>query len=141
MTHPWVRQSRAAAKELPPFRERVAALKYVPPLLRMVWQTHRGYTTAIFMLRIIRAFVPVATLWVGKLIIDGVIGAAQGRVPTRQVFLYVALEFGIVALGEALARAAVIESLLGELFSNRMSVELMEHAALLDLQQFEDPVF
>ena len=42
---------------------------------------------------------------------------------------------------EAFSRAGVIESILGELFSNKMSIELMEHAATLDLQQFEDAKF
>jgi ATP-binding cassette subfamily B protein len=41
-----------------------------------------------------------------------------------------------------LARASsLIESLLSDLFSNVMSVRLMEHAANLDLAQFEDPTF
>ncbi|MEO5568439.1 MAG: ABC transporter ATP-binding protein, partial [Gemmatimonadaceae bacterium] len=133
--------SRGKLTELPPFKQRIAALKYVPPLLAMVWRTHRGYASAIFALRIARAFIPVASLWVGKLIIDAVIAAAQGEGTTRQVFELVAIEFAIVAVGEALSRASVIENLLGELFSNMMSVQLMEHAARLDLQQFEDPTF
>ena len=122
-------------------RERIAALKYVVPLMRMVWRTHRGYTFAIFVLRIAQAFVPVATLWVGKLIIDGTIAASQGKMPARHVLQLVGLEFAIVLVGEALGRAAVFERLLGELFSNKMSIELMEHAATLDLQQFEDAAF
>jgi ATP-binding cassette subfamily B protein len=142
MTHPVARfWSRGKLPEPPPFKQRVAALKYVPPLLAMVWRTHRGYASAIFALRIARAFVPVATLWVGKLIIDGVIGAAQGHVAVRHVFNLVAMEFGIVTVGQILGRAAVIENLLGELFSNKMSIQLMEHAARLDLQQFEDAAF
>jgi ATP-binding cassette subfamily B protein len=136
-----MRGGRAPKVEPPPIAQRLAALKYVPPLLVMVWQTHRGYAAAIFALRIARAFVPVATLWVGKLIIDGVIAAAQGTETAEYVLGLVALELGIVALGEALAKASVVEHLLGELFSNRMSVALMEHASRLDLQQFEDPAF
>jgi len=136
-----MRRTRGKLPEPPPFRQRITALKYVPPLLTMVWRTHRGYATAIFALRIARAFVPVASLWIGKLIIDGVIAAAQGKTTARHVFELVAMEFGIVALGEALGRAAVIENLLGQLFSNKMSVQLMEHAARLDLQQFEDSAF
>jgi ATP-binding cassette subfamily B protein len=142
MTHPMVtRRNRGKLPEPPPFRQRVAALKYVPPLLAMVWRTHRGYASAIFALRIARAFVPVATLWVGKLIIDAVIAAAQNQTGPREVLELVALEFAIVAIGEALGRASVIEQLLGQLFSNKMSVQLMEHAARLDLQQFEDSAF
>src|SRR3954470_12956823 len=141
MTHPMVRGRRGMQAELPPMKERLAALRYVWPLLKMVWNTHRGYASTIFALRIARGFVPVITLWVGKLIIDGVIHAAKGDVPPRHVLALVAMEFGIVTLGEALNRAGVIEQILGELFSNKMSIDLMEHAATLDLQQFEDAKF
>jgi ATP-binding cassette subfamily B protein len=47
-----------------------------------------------------------------------------------------------VLAGEFLARAsALVESLLGDLFSNDVSERLMRHAATLDLAQFEDPTF
>src|SRR5678816_3426696 len=54
-------------------RERLAALRYLPQLVRLVWQTHRGFTLAMVVLRLVRAFVPVATLWAAKLIIDQVV--------------------------------------------------------------------
>jgi ATP-binding cassette subfamily B protein len=93
-------------------------------------------------LRVVRAFVPVVTFWVGKLILDSVIAAKAGNGSLTQVWRYLVLELGIVLVGEILARASsLIESLLGDLFSNAMSVELMEHAATLDLAQFEDPEF
>jgi ATP-binding cassette subfamily B protein len=58
------------------------------------------------------------------------------------VWSYVAIEVGIVIVGEILARASsLVESLLGDLFSNNMSVTLMQQAAKLDLAQFEDPTF
>jgi ATP-binding cassette subfamily B protein len=51
----------------------------------------------------------------------------------------VGLELGIAVVGEGLARlSSLVESLLGDLFGNRLSVRLMEHAATLDLAQFED---
>ena len=125
------------------FRERLAALRYLPALLRLVWQTHRGFTTTMIALRLVRAFVPVASLWAAKLIIDQVV------VLTREpggsltpLWRVVALELAIVTVGELLARAsALVESLLGDLFSNNISVRLMRHAATLDLAQFEDPDF
>ncbi len=131
------------------WRERVRALRYVPPLVKLVWQTHRTYTLTMVALRLARAFVPLATLWVGKLIIDAVVGA-RGNADTintsfyglRHLWQLVGLEIGIVLAGEWLARAsALVESLLGDLFSNHTSVRLMEHAATLDLYQFEDPAF
>jgi len=131
------------------WRERVRALRYVPPLVKLVWQTHRTYTLTMVALRLARAFVPLATLWVGKLIIDAVVGA-RGNADAintsfyglRHLWQLVGLEIGIVLAGEWLARAsALVESLLGDLFSNHTSVRLMEHAATLDLYQFEDPAF
>ena len=145
MTHPPLPRAprrRDDTAGQPNFRERLAALRYVPPLLRLVWTTHRGFTATMIVLRIVRAFVPIAALWVGKLIIDAVIAARAGTVELDTIWRLVALEIGIVLVGEILSRAsALIESLLGDLFSNRVSVRLMEHAATLDLAQFEDPAF
>jgi len=63
----------------PTWSERLQALKYVPPLLRLVYETHRGYTVAILALRAVRSFIPLAVLWIGKLIIDGVIAGVRVR--------------------------------------------------------------
>jgi ATP-binding cassette subfamily B protein len=128
----------------PNWRERFAALKHVPPLLRLVYQTHRGYTVAILLLRLIRAGIPVAVLWIGKLIIDDVIAAVQianaGGVPDWWgLGALIAVELAIAVGGEGLARlSSLLESLLGDLFGNRISVRLMQHAATLDLAQFEN---
>jgi len=116
----------------------------VPPLVRLVFQTHRGYTVAILALRAVRSLIPVAVLWIGKLIIDGVIGAAAAASAGRSPEWWhlgglVGLELGIAVVGEGLARlSSLLESLLGDLFANRLSVRLMQHAATLDLAQFED---
>jgi ATP-binding cassette subfamily B protein len=125
------------------WRERLAALRYLPALLGLVWETNRGYTLAMIVLRLLRAFVPVASLWAAKLIIDAVVALA--RTPGASLtplWRVVALELAIVVTGEILARASsLVESLLGDLFSNHISVRLMRHAATLDLAQFEDPEF
>jgi ATP-binding cassette subfamily B protein len=136
------RRDREKPGERPSFRERIQALRYVPKLLRLVWETHRGLAVAMGVLRLIRSFVPIATLWIGKLIIDGVVATQQAGGTWRAVGNLVAIELAIVIFGELLARASsLVESLLGDLFSNRMSVRLMEHAATLDLAQFENPEF
>ena len=133
---------RRRAQEPANWSERLAALRYVPALFRLIWRTHRGYATAMLVLRVVRSLVPVTTFWVGKLIIDSVIAARGGSGSLTHVWPYIALELGLVLTGEILARASsLIESLLGDLFSNAMSVRLMEHAAKLDLAQFEDPEF
>src|SRR5258705_48350 len=93
----------------PTWGQRLAALKHVPPLVRLVFQTHRGYTVAIMALRAVRSLIPVAVLWIGKLIIDAVIAAgaaarAGGKPNWWHLAGLVGLELGIAVVGEGLAR-------------------------------------
>src|SRR4029453_7204764 len=93
-------------------------------------------------LRLMRAGVPVATLWVGKLIIDTVVASRETTPDFAKLWKLVALEIVIVTANDILSRtSSLVESLLGDLFSNHTSVRLMEHAATLDLTHFEDPAF
>lgn len=148
MTHPVFvpapSRRRGGSSESKPatWGERIAALRYIPALGRLIWRTHRGFAAAILALRVLRSLVPVATFWVGKLILDSVLAAKAGTAPIGDVWSFLAIEIAIVIAGEILARASsLVESLLGDLFSNNMSVTLMEQAAKLDLAQFEDPTF
>jgi len=134
--------SGSPGKEKPTLQQRFAALRYIPPLLKLVWETHRGYTVTMAILRLLRAGIPVATLWVGKLIIDAVVASREGTPSLSRLWRLLALEIAIVTVNDILARtSSLVESLLGDLFSNHTSVRLMEHAATLDLAHFEDPAF
>jgi ATP-binding cassette subfamily B protein len=148
LQHPVVRPNPGGRKRPPDppasWRQRLQALRHLPRLLRMVWETEPRYVVGILVLRIARALVPLAVLWVGKLIVDevvravGVVGAG-GAVPWVLLAELLALELGIALVGEGLSRlSALLESLLGDLFANRTSVELMRHSATLDLEQFEN---
>jgi len=118
------------------------ALRHLRTLLRLVWTTEPRYVVGILVLRVVRAGIPVAVLWVGKLIVDLVVTAisrGRGEVSWSRLGALLAIEFTIAIVGEALSRlSALLESLLGDLFANRTSVDLMRHAATLDLEQFED---
>ncbi|MCI0415744.1 ABC transporter ATP-binding protein/permease [bacterium] len=130
------------AEPAPSWKQRIAAFRYVFQLMRMVWQAHSQFTVAMALLRFVRAFVPVGTLWIGKLILDTVAAALTATPDYTRLWKLIALEVAIVVCGEALARAsALVESLLGDLFSNHTSVRLMQHAAALDLYQFENAKF
>ncbi|MGH8057001.1 MAG: ABC transporter ATP-binding protein, partial [Candidatus Entotheonellia bacterium] len=142
MLHASVRRAGRQTRDAVTWRAQLAALRYVPSFIQLVWQTHGGYTAVMAVLRLLRACIPIAALWVGKLIIDAVVAAREGSSDFSQLWELVALEIAIVLMGEVLARAsALVESLLGELFSNHISERLMEHAATLDLYHFEDPTF
>jgi ATP-binding cassette subfamily B protein len=125
------------------WRVRLAALRNVRPLLRLVWETSPALTVATVVLRLGRALLPVAMLWVSKLILDAVV--ASIGVPGadyRAIWNLLALELGLAVLSDVLGRAVgLTESLLGDRFTNRISVRLMRHASRMDLAAFEDPVF
>jgi len=136
-----LRRQSTEAKEAT-WSERIAALKYVPALARAIWRTHRGYAFSMVALRVVRALMPITMFQIGKLILDSVIAAREGHGSLETVWRYVAFEMLAILFAEMLARgSALVESLLSDLFSNEMSVKLMEHAATLDLAQFEDPAF
>jgi ATP-binding cassette subfamily B protein len=119
----------------------------IPPLLRMVWDTSPVLVLATVFSRLIMALLSVAQLWVAKLIIDLVVRSVSGRLAdthpdTHRVWLFLAAEIGMVVLGDLLARAVnLCDSLMGDRFTNMVSLRLMEHANRLDLVSFEDPVF
>src|SRR5262245_53844326 len=94
------RPSRHQPKEAATWRTELAALRYVPALIRLVWQTHRGYTAAMAVLRLLRAFIPLGTLWVGKLIIDAVVAMRETPLDFSRLWKLVALEIVIVLVGE-----------------------------------------
>jgi ATP-binding cassette, subfamily B, bacterial len=124
------------------WQHKFAALRAVPQFLRMAWESHHGYMVATVALRMLRAVVPIATLWVAKLIIDTVVAARMGRPNISRLWLLVGIELLIVAVGEALDKASTaVEALFSELCSNHMSERLIAHAASLDLCHFEDPAF
>src|SRR5580765_2665806 len=132
-------------------RERFGALRNLPPFVRLVWQTNPTLTLAQCTLRLLRALLPVVTLYVGKLIIDEVValtqtaGAPQSAGEWLQqglldrILWLLALEFGLAVLSDVLGRTvSYFDSLLGEQMGNATSLRVMEHAATLDLEDFED---
>jgi ATP-binding cassette subfamily B protein len=110
----------------------------------MVWDAEPKYVIGILLLRVARSAVPLAVLWIGKLIVDAVVQGIglHGRgepIPWDRIAMLVGIELSIALVGELLSRlSALLESLLGDLFANQTSVMLMRHAATLDLEQFEN---
>jgi ATP-binding cassette, subfamily B, bacterial len=152
------RDTRTASKHLPPgnqsFKQRVGALRNLRPFIAMVWRTSPGLTSTLLALRTTRALLPVATLYVGKLIVDDVVRLVQmpGKPETFVQWLpsgllnwlgvLLAAEFALAVFADILGRiVSLVDSLLAERVSNASSVRLMRHAATLDLEDFEDSEF
>lgn len=125
------------------FKERFSALSNLPQFLQLVWQTSRALTLATAFTRLIRSAIPVSILYVGKLIIDQVVQMNHGSGGSiSHLWELVAVEFMLAILSDGLVRAStLIDSLLGDLFSNHTSIKIMQHAATLDLEHFEDSAF
>ncbi|MBL6654119.1 MAG: ABC transporter ATP-binding protein, partial [Reyranella sp.] len=120
----------------------------------MVWRASPPLMSTSLALRLVRALVPVAALYVGKLIIDDVVRLVQmpghpsdfdgwmasGELQWLGVLL--GAEFGLAVLSDVLIRVvSLVDGLLSEKVTNASSVSLMEHAATLDLEDFEDAGF
>lgn len=128
-------------------KEQFNALKNLPEFFKMIWETSKSLTLANISLRLFRSFIPLAMLYIGKLVIDEVIRIIplyeSGELATyRYLWLLLVAELGLVIFSDLIGRAVTLfDSLLGDLFSNKISVRLIRHAAKLDLYQFENPDF
>ncbi len=127
-----------------PWRERVAALKNIPPILELIWRAAPRLVSASLVMRVITALLPLAGLWVAKLIIDSLVarvGHSGGAIPPR-IWWLLAAEFMIAAAGTILGRAIdYCDARLADEFSREVSLRIMRHAQALDLSAFEDPIF
>lgn len=133
----------AQEKEKQSLKSQFMALRHLPRLFRMIWETNKWMTIGNVALRLVKSVIPLAMLYIGKEIIDEIVLLVQGTGgDTQYLWLMVGLEFGLAIISEILNRGIILlDSLLGDLFANRTSVELMRYAAKLDLYQFEDATF
>lgn len=125
-------------------KQRLSALKNLPKFFKLVWQTSPSLTIINSILRLIKSSIPVGILYVGKLIIDQVIQISHGKssLDTGYLWKLIAIEFLLAIAADVLNRAiSLMDSLLGDLFSNHTSIKIIEHAATLDLDQFENSAF
>jgi ATP-binding cassette subfamily B protein len=125
------------------WRERVAALRRLPPLFRMVWETNPWLCVCTLVLRLVAALIPIASLVVAKRIINDVVAAIRHQVvPPTDVWKMIGAGFALAVVADALSRMiSLVDSLLGDRFTHRLDVMIMRHASSLDLASFEDPLF
>ena len=125
------------------WRERLHALKNVPPVLAIVWQSGRSVVVLGLVYRVLVALVPVSTAWVTRLIVDNITGVLGHKIPlTSHLWWLVALEFALALGGSVLGRVIdYYDSVLADRYTRHVSIEVMKHASALDLQAYEDPVF
>jgi ATP-binding cassette subfamily B protein len=123
--------------------ERLSALRNVPPVLKIVWQSGPVVVFLGLFFRLVSSLLPIAALWIGKLIIDQIFGIISNhRAVPSSLWWLVAAEFGVAIFGSVLSRATdYLDALLADKYTRHVSIQVMTHAAGLDLTTYEDPVF
>ena len=125
------------------WRERISALRNVPAVLRIVWDSGRTVVVLGVVFRLLASLLPLGLLWITKLIIDGIVRTitTHQAVPARLWWL-VAAEFSLAVFGSVLSRGIdFLDALLADKYTRHVSVLVLKHAAQLDLAAYEDPVF
>src|ERR1700733_13232329 len=123
------------------WNKRLAALRNVPPVLRLVWDAAPSVVAGGIAMRLISALIPVAMLAISKFILDLINARHSGTIPTQMWWLLGA-EFGLAAANLVLGRTIdYTDARLADEFTREVSLRLIKHATRLDLASFEDPAF
>jgi ATP-binding cassette, subfamily B, bacterial len=112
-----------------------------------VWQAHAASAIGMAAVTLISALLPVAQAWMGKLIVDGVVGAAQSGVFTqsgfqagiRPVLPYLIVELALVTLGAAAMQCrSLFEHVLHARLGYSINTAIIRKSLSLDLHFFEN---
>ncbi len=145
----WTRESKKESGNIKhterlTLRDRIAAFIYLPPFLKMVWQASPSITLVNSLLRIIKSIIPLALLYISKLVIDQMAHFSKGDKSYSGSYLWKLLILILVltVLADTLGRfISFLDNSLSDLFSYYTSIKIMTHAATFDLEQFEDAAF
>ena len=128
----------------------MAAINTLARFFVLVWHTSRALALWGALLRLVRAFLPILALYIGKLVIDAVV--VQIHTPQAPENLstwlesaavvhlsaLVALELVIALISELAARAALfVDTRLIEAYRAKVGAELIEQVAQLPLVELE----
>ncbi|MFM8488509.1 MAG: ABC transporter ATP-binding protein [Bacteroidota bacterium] len=138
------------AKEDPASKnQQFQSLTNLPRFFRMIWSVSPPLTLWNIFFRLIQAALPLGLLYAGKEIIDEILNLIRDNpqpapfpgVPASLLF-WIGVECALAILSSLIGRAITLtDSLLGDLVNNDSSVRIIQHAATLDLFQFEDAAF
>jgi ATP-binding cassette, subfamily B, bacterial len=125
------------------WQDRLSAIRNTPVVLRIVWASGGTVVVLGIVFRLCVSLLPIALLWVTKLIVDTVVHVVSTHqaIPARLWYLVLA-EFCLAVLSSTLSRVVdYLDSLLADNYMRHVSIQVMKHAAELDLLAYEDPVF
>ncbi|MBD3880260.1 ABC transporter ATP-binding protein [Phormidium tenue FACHB-886] len=125
-------------------RRFLTLFQYSPRALQLVWTTDRRITVALAILTVVAGLLPGVVAYLGKLIVDAVVQAAQtGLEPDRwQALEYLGFEAVAVALQSGCQQGiALCTWLLRVRLGHTVNLLILQKALTLDMAHFEDSEF
>ncbi|MEO6801604.1 MAG: ABC transporter ATP-binding protein [Granulicella sp.] len=125
-----------------PWRERMSALRNIPPVLYILWESGPAVVAWGIILRLLIAVAPFAILKVAATIIQDITNVLRHEPLDPWFWKFVAIEIILNVFVGLVSRAIdYSDSLLANRYTQHVSVRVMEQAARLDLTTYENPVF
>jgi ATP-binding cassette, subfamily B, bacterial len=126
--------------------DRIQALKNVPAVLKIVWNSGPWVVALGLLFRILVSVVPLAALVVSKKIIDHIQEISNGKAHLQgssdYLWKLVALEFVlVVAVGVFSRIIDYYDRVLADRYTRHVSIQVMQQASALDLQAYENPAY
>ena len=125
----------------------LAVFAYSRRALELVWTTNRGLSIALAVLTLLVGLLPAGIAYVGAIIVDAVVHAAQvhrdgGGTDLSRVLMFVGFEALLMAaMAFAQRGISLAQNLLRAQLGQRVNVMILDKALTLDLTQFEDSEF
>lgn len=125
-----------------PWRERVVALRNVPLVLQIMWQSSPTAVVWGIILRVVVATLPFLAAKVVQYIINDIANLTHGQPLDPRFWQWVTIEIVInVCIGLLLRAIDYSDAILANSYTHYASVKVMEQAARLDLTTYENPAF
>jgi ATP-binding cassette subfamily B protein len=122
--------------------DRLRALKNVPPVLRILWESGPSVVTWSIILRLVVAGLPALLGYISSWILGHVKLAIDHQPLPPRFWWMVGAEVALAVFANAINRGIdYLDSLLSDRYTFFVSVRVMRKAADLDLTTYEDPVF
>jgi ATP-binding cassette subfamily B protein len=122
--------------------DRLRALKNVPPVLKILWESGPAVVTWSIVLRLVVAGLPALLGYISSWILGHVKLAIDHQALPPQFWWMVGGEVALAVFANAVNRGIdYLDSLLSDRYTFFVSVRVMRKAADLDLTTYEDPVF
>jgi len=118
-------------------------LDLIPRFYREIYKSSSSLFIINVVARLINALTPVVLLYVGKLLIDEIILQTQSETPVyRLIWIYLGVELGVALLSDLISRSVQLtDGLMGDLYSNKSSITIIQKTEDLSISQLEDSEF